>query len=304
MATYTTERVIEVRHWSDKLFSFKTTRGAGLRFENGQFLMLGLDLGGSKIVRAYSIASANYEDTLEFYSIKVPQGPLTSRLQHIEPGSSLLISSKPTGTLVLRDVLPGRRLFLLATGTGVAPFLGIAKDPGTYDQFEQVILVRGARAVGDHAYADEVLASLRRDPDLADLVNDRLLDHPTVTREAFRGLDRVLRRLRRVGPGASRSTLPMARCVAPVRPHRHPAVGHPVKTRPRRHPAARHPDMGPALPLPESRCPDEADARRRERLDAHRRRCHIDGHTDRREARDRRGERSPRETDRNEQCPG
>ena len=191
MATYTTERVIEVRLWSDKLFSFKTTRGAGLRFENGQFLMLGLDLGGSKIVRAYSIASANYEDTLEFYSIKVPQGPLTSRLQHIEPGSSLLISSKPTGTLVLRDVLPGRRLFLLATGTGVAPFLGIAKDPGTYDQFEQVILVRGARAVGDHAYADEVLASLRRDPDLADLVNDRLLDHPTVTREAFRNTGRV-----------------------------------------------------------------------------------------------------------------
>ena len=191
MATYTSERVIEVRHWSDKLFSFKTTRGASLRFENGQFLMLGLDLGGAKIVRAYSIASANYEDYLEFYSIKVPQGPLTSRLQHIAPGDSLLLSAKPTGTLVLRDLTPGKRLFMLATGTGVAPFLGLAKAPETYDMFEQVILVRGARAAADHAYADDVLARLRQDPDLGELVNDRLIDHPTVTREPYRNTGRI-----------------------------------------------------------------------------------------------------------------
>ncbi len=148
MATYTTERVIQVQHWSDKLFTFRTTRSAGLRFENGQFVMLGLEAGGRKIVRAYSIASANHEEHLEFYSIKIPQGPLTSRLQHIEPGEPLLVSSKPTGTLVLRDLRAGRRLFMLATGTGVAPFLGLIKDPEIYERFEQVILVRGARAVG------------------------------------------------------------------------------------------------------------------------------------------------------------
>ena len=143
MATYTTERVLDVRHWSDKLFSFVTTRGRGLRFENGQFVMLGLPVDGKNIVRAYSIASANYEDHLEFFSIKVPHGPLTSRLQHIEIDSQVLVSCKPTGTLVLRDVRPGKRLFMLATGTGVAPFLALAKDPQTYESFEQVDI--GAR---------------------------------------------------------------------------------------------------------------------------------------------------------------
>jgi len=142
MASYSTEHVIEVKHWSDKLFSFVTTRSPGLRFENGQFIMLGLDFEGRKIVRAYSIASANYEDCLEFYSIKVPGGVLTSRLQHILPGAPILVSAKPTGTLVLRDVRPGKRLFMLATGTGVAPFLSVAKDPETYEQylrFEQCV---------------------------------------------------------------------------------------------------------------------------------------------------------------------
>ncbi len=191
MATYTSERVIQVQHWSDKLFSFRTTRSPALRFENGQFIMLGLEAGGRRIMRAYSIASANYEDHVEFYSIKIPQGPLTSRLQHIEPGEPLFVSAKPTGTLVLRDVRPGRRLFMLATGTGVAPFLGLIKDPETYERFEQVILVRGARAVGDHAYADSVIARLRSDADLADLIGDRLIDCPSVTREPFRQQGRI-----------------------------------------------------------------------------------------------------------------
>ena len=191
MATYTTERITAVQHWSDKLFSFATTRSPGLRFENGQFIMLGLEMGGRKIVRAYSIASANYEDQLEFYSIKVPGGPLTSQLQHVQPGSPILISSKPTGTLVLRDARPGRRLFMLATGTGVAPFLSLAKDPQTYDQFDQVILVRGARAAPDLAYADAVLARLRTDPDLGSMVNEQLLDYPTLTREPFPNTGRV-----------------------------------------------------------------------------------------------------------------
>ncbi len=191
MASYTTERVIQVQHWSDKLFSFRTTRGAGLRFDNGQFIMLGLEAGGRKIVRAYSLASANHEEHLEFYSIKIPQGPLTSRLQHIEPGEPLLVSSKPTGTLVLRDLRPGKRLLLLATGTGVAPFLGLIKDPEVYERFEQVILVRGARAVGDLAYADSVIARLRADADLAELMGDRLIDYSSTTREPFRHHGRV-----------------------------------------------------------------------------------------------------------------
>lgn len=191
VASYTTERVLEVRHWSERLFSFKTTRGASLRFENGQFLMLGLEVDGRKIVRAYSIASANYEEHLEFYSIIVPAGPLTSRLQHIRRGSSLLVSGKPTGTLVIRDLKPGKRLLLLATGTGVAPFVSIVKDPETYERFEQVIVVRGARCNADLAYGDDAMCRLLEDPDLGELVRDRLLDYPTVTREDYRNRGRV-----------------------------------------------------------------------------------------------------------------
>jgi ferredoxin--NADP+ reductase len=154
--------------------------------------MLGLELeGGGKIARAYSIASANHEDHLEFYSINVPNGPLTSRLQFIESGSPLLVSSKPTGTLVLRDLKPGKRLFMLATGTGVAPFLAIAKDPQTYEQFEQVYLIRGARTVDGLAYADSRLRNLRSDPYLGDMVEAQLCDYPTVTREAFRNRGRI-----------------------------------------------------------------------------------------------------------------
>jgi ferredoxin--NADP+ reductase len=191
MVSYTTESVLAVRHWSDKLFSFRTTRSPGLRFENGQFIMVGLESEGRKIVRAYSIASANYEEHLDFYSIKVPDGPLTSRLQHIVPGSQLLVSAKPTGTLVLRDLRPGRRLFLLATGTGVAPFLGLVKDPETYEKFERIILVRGGRTSADLAYADAALAALRADAYLGDLVRERLIDYPSVTREAHAHRGRV-----------------------------------------------------------------------------------------------------------------
>ena len=182
---------MEVRHWSERLFSFKCTRSAGLRFENGQFVMLGLEVDGRKVVRAYSIASANYEEHLEFCSIKVPGGPLTSRLQHVERGSNLLVSTKPTGTLVLRDLKPGKRLILLATGTGIAPFASIAKDPETYEKFEQVILLRGARCNADLSYGDTVLRRLRDDLFLRDVVRERLLDYPTVTQEAGRHHGRV-----------------------------------------------------------------------------------------------------------------
>src|ERR1700683_310691 len=138
-------QVLGVRHWTDTQFSFITTRPAGLRFENGQFLMLGVVIGERPLLRAYSIASANHENHLEFLSIKVPDGPLTSRLQHVRTGDSVLISRKSTGTLLLSDLRPGRRLYLLATGTGVAPFLGILKDPDVYDRFERVVLVQGVR---------------------------------------------------------------------------------------------------------------------------------------------------------------
>jgi len=192
MALYTTERVVDVQHWSEALFSFSTTRNNALRFENGQFVMVGLESeDGRKITRAYSIASANHEDQLEFYSIKVPNGPLTSRLQFIEPGSPLLVSAKPTGTLVLRDLKPGKRLFMLATGTGVAPFLAVIKDPETYERFEHVFLIRGARGVDGLSYADSVLERLRKDPYLGELTQSSLTDYPTVTREAFRNRGRI-----------------------------------------------------------------------------------------------------------------
>ena len=130
MASYTTERVVSVTHWSDRLFSFRTTRDAGFRFENGQFVMIGLEAGERRVVRAYSIASANHEDTLEFYSIKVANGPLTSRLQHIRTGDEILVSRKPTGTLLIHDLNPGKRLYLLSTGTGAAPFSGSPRKAG------------------------------------------------------------------------------------------------------------------------------------------------------------------------------
>ncbi len=196
MANYTTEHVTQVHHWSDKLFSFRTTRNPSLRFENGQFLMIGLEADGRRIVRAYSIASANYEEQLEFYSIKVPRGPLTSRLQLVQPGSPVLVSTKPTGTLVLRDLKPGKRLFMLATGTGIAPFAALVKDPEVYERFDKVILVRGGRTRQDLAYGDEVLARLKADPYLAETVSGQLLDYPSVTRDTGATVGRITDLLR------------------------------------------------------------------------------------------------------------
>ncbi len=191
MAVYTTERILQVQHWSDKLFSFRSTRAPGLRFESGQFVMLGMHFGERRIVRAYSIASASHEEHLEFYSIKVPDGVLTSKLQHVRPGAPILISSKPTGTLVLRDLRPGRRLLLLATGTGVAPFMSIIRDPAVYETFDKIILVRGGRVRSDLAYGNSVLAALHSDPYLGDMVRAQLLDYPCVSREPSQHVGRV-----------------------------------------------------------------------------------------------------------------
>ncbi|MEO8671854.1 MAG: ferredoxin--NADP reductase [Tahibacter sp.] len=185
MAAFETEHVLAVRHWNEHLFSFTTTRDSGLRFENGQFLMIGVPVDGRPLMRAYSIASANYEEHLEFFSIKVPGGPLTSRLQHLREGDELLVSRKPTGTLLLHDLRPGRNLYLLSTGTGLAPFLAIARDPETYERFDRVILAHGVRQVADLAYREYLQHELPQHEYLGEFVQKKLLYYPAVTREHF-----------------------------------------------------------------------------------------------------------------------
>ena len=191
MSTATiTETVLDVRHWTPDYFSFTTTRDDGFRFDNGQFVMLGLPVaqpdGTTRpLLRAYSIASANWEEQLEFFSIKVAHGPLTSRLQHVRPGDNVLISRKPTGTLLLSDLLPGRNLYLLATGTGLAPFLALVKDPETYERFDHVVLTHGVRNAVDLAYADYIRHELPRHEFLGEQIAAKLHYYPAVSREAF-----------------------------------------------------------------------------------------------------------------------
>jgi ferredoxin--NADP+ reductase len=191
MSAFNSETVLDVHHWNDTLFSFKTTRDPALRFRNGHFVMIGLEVEGKPLVRAYSVASANYEEHLEFLSIKVPNGPLTSRLQHLKPGDKVLVGRKPTGTLVIDDLLPGRHLYLFGSGTGLAPFLSIARDPETYERYEKVILVHGVRLVSELAYADLLQTQLPADEFLGELVRDKLIYYPTVTREPFRHQGRI-----------------------------------------------------------------------------------------------------------------
>lgn len=191
MSNLATETVLEVHHWNESLFSFKTSRGSSLRFRNGHFVMIGLEAEGKPLLRAYSIASANYEEHLEFLSIKVPNGPLTSRLQHLKVGDELIVGRKPVGTLVIDDLNDGRNLFLLATGTGLAPFMSIIRDPDTYERFEKVVLVHGVRTVSELAYADYIQRVLPEQELIGELVRERLLYYPTVTREAFRNQGRL-----------------------------------------------------------------------------------------------------------------
>lgn len=185
MAAFNTEEVLSVHHWNDSLFSFKTTRDPALRFHNGHFVMLGLEVNGKPLMRAYSIASANYEENLEFLSIKVPDGPLTSRLQHLKAGDSVLVSRKPVGTLVADDVKPGKHLYLFATGTGLAPFMSIIKDPDIYERFEKVVLLHGVRFKSELAYADYIQNELPNNEYFGDIVRNKLVYYPTVTREPF-----------------------------------------------------------------------------------------------------------------------
>ncbi len=185
MSAFQEERVLSVHHWTDRLFSFTTTRDASLRFSNGHFTMIGLRVDGKPLLRAYSIVSPNYADHLEFLSIKVPDGPLTSRLQHIQVGDTIIVGRKPTGTLLIDYLLPGKRLYLLATGTGLAPFLSVIRDPETYERYEQVVLIHGVRQVKELAYREYLSETLAHDEFLGEMVEQKLLYYPTVTREPF-----------------------------------------------------------------------------------------------------------------------
>ncbi|HEY6484263.1 MAG TPA: ferredoxin--NADP reductase [Steroidobacteraceae bacterium] len=191
MAAIGTEQVLDVHHWTDTQFTFTTTRDSGLRFENGQFVMVGLKVQERPLLRAYSIASANHEEHLQFLSIKVPDGPLTSRLQHIRRGDAVLVSRKPTGTLVLHDLKPGKRLYLLSTGTGAAPFMSVIKDPEVYERFEHVTLVHGVRWVRETAVVRTLIEDLRQHDYLGEAVRHKLHYFPTITREPHRNYGRL-----------------------------------------------------------------------------------------------------------------
>ena len=182
------QTVTEVRHWTDRLFSFRVTRPQSLRFRSGEFVMIGL-LGdnGKPLLRAYSIASPAWDNELEFYSIKVQDGPLTSKLQHIQPGDQIILRPKPVGTLVLDALLPGKRLWFLATGTGIAPFASLMRDPESYERFEQVVMMHTCRTADELNYGRELVENLKSDPLLTEIYGEdfhkRLLYYPTTTRE-------------------------------------------------------------------------------------------------------------------------
>lgn len=191
MSNFNQESVVSVHHWTDTLFSFKTTRDPSFRFRNGEFTMIGLKVNEKPLLRAYSVASANYEDQLEFFSIKVQDGPLTSRLQHLKEGDSIIVSRKATGTLVIDNLLDGRNLYLVGTGTGLAPFLSVIKDPETYERFEKVVLLHGCRHVKELAYGEMIKETLPKDEMLGEMVRNQLIYYPTVTRDPFHNRGRI-----------------------------------------------------------------------------------------------------------------
>lgn len=196
MAGFMKEKVTSVHHWNDTLFSFTTSRDPSFRFKNGHFIMLGLEREGRPLMRAYSIASANYEEELEFFSIKVPDGPLTSQLQKVQVGDEVLLSRKPTGTLILDNLIAGRNLYLISTGTGLAPFMSIIKDPETYANFDRVILTHGTRFTSELAYQQLIQHELPNNEYFGDEVREKLIYYPTVTRDDFQTQGRITDALR------------------------------------------------------------------------------------------------------------
>jgi ferredoxin--NADP+ reductase len=191
MSNILRETVLEVHHWTDTLFSLKTTRDPGFRFDSGEFAMMGLEVDGRPLLRAYSVASASYEEQLEFLSIKVPNGPLTSRLQHVKPGDIVLINKKATGTLLLDNLLPGKNLWLLSTGTGLAPFLSIIKDPTVYERFEHVVLTHTVRHKAELTVGERAITDLVANEYIGELASEKLIYYPTVTREPFETQGRI-----------------------------------------------------------------------------------------------------------------
>jgi ferredoxin--NADP+ reductase len=192
-AVHNVETVLWVKHWTDRLFSFGITRPASFRFRSGEFVMIGLPGadGGKPILRAYSIASPAFAEELEFYSIKVQDGPLTSRLQKIEPGDQIFLAKKPTGTLVIDALKPGKRLFLIGTGTGLAPWLSVAREPEAYEKFEQVVVCHTVREEADLAYRELFETGLHEDELFGELVSGKLAYYPTVTRQPFKTQGRI-----------------------------------------------------------------------------------------------------------------
>ncbi|MBB6340516.1 ferredoxin--NADP+ reductase [Pseudomonas fluvialis] len=191
MSSVAPETVLSVHHWNDTLFSFTTTRDPGLRFKTGQFVMIGLEVAGKPLMRAYSVVSAHYEDHLEFYSIKVADGPLTSRLQHLQVGDQLLIGRKPTGSLIMDNLKPGKNLYLLSTGTGLAPFMSVVRDPEFYENFEKIVLTHGVRWKSELGYFEHITDDLPDNEFFGDMVKEKLIYYPTVTREEFENQGRL-----------------------------------------------------------------------------------------------------------------
>ncbi|CAB3782029.1 ferredoxin--NADP reductase [Pararobbsia alpina] len=191
MSNLNPQTILSVHHWTDTLFSFTCTRDSSFRFENGQFIMVGLEVDGRPLMRAYSIASANYHEELEFFSIKVPDGPLTSRLQHLKRGDPLLIGRKPTGTLIVDNLLPGRVLWLLSTGTGLAPFMSVIRDPAVYERYDRIVLTHTCRYVRELAYRDYIMTELPQHEFLGEQVREQLIYYPTITREPFPNRGRI-----------------------------------------------------------------------------------------------------------------
>ncbi len=190
------QTVTDVKHWTDSLFSFKVSRPASLRFRSGEFVMIGL-LGdnGKPLLRAYSIASPSWDEELEFYSIKVQDGPLTSKLQHIKPGDQIILRPKPVGTLVHDALLPGERLWFFATGTGFAPFASLLREPQTYEDYDEVIITHTCREVAELEYGRQLIDSIRQDEMLAELMGEGFADkiryYPTTTREESPKMGRI-----------------------------------------------------------------------------------------------------------------